>query len=142
LNETATLVNDSRFIEFGYGQSFVTGTNAQLTYESYRSDVNSPANALNPYTRGYPDLYLTQSLLQGLRIGVNRRNIRVAKNNMKVTDLHLRLQVITTVSAVLNLYWDLVSFNEDLHIKEKPLGGHRSSTTTTRIKSTWERCPP
>ncbi len=119
LNETAALVNDSQFIEFGYGQSFLTGTNAQLTYESYRSNVNSPANLLNPYTQGYLDLYITQNLMQGLHIGVNNRNIRVAKNNMKVTDLQLRLQVITTVSAVLNLYWDLVSFNEDLHIKEK-----------------------
>jgi len=119
LNETAALVNNSQFLEFGYGQAFLTGTGAQLTYESYRSTVNSPANVLNPYTQGYLDLYITQSLLQGAHIGVNNRNIRVAKNNMKVTDLQLRLQVITTVSAVLNLYWDLVSFNEDLHIKEK-----------------------
>jgi outer membrane protein len=119
LNETAALVNASQFLEFGYGQSFLTGTNAQLTYESYRSNVNSPANTLNPYTQGYLDLYVTQNLLQGLHIGVNNRNIRVAKNNMKVTDLQLRLQVITTISAVLNLYWDLVSFNEDLHIKEQ-----------------------
>ncbi len=119
LNETASLVNNSRLFEFGYGQSFLTGTNAQLTFYSYRSNVNSPANVLNPYTQGYLDLYVTQSLLQGLHIGVNNRNIRVAKNNMKVTDLQLKLQVITTVSAVLNLYWDLVSFNEDLHIKEK-----------------------
>ncbi len=119
LNETAALVNNSQFFEFGYGQSFLTGTSGQLTFESYRSSVNSPANVLNPYTQGYLDLYITQNLLQGLHIGVNNRNIRVAKNNMKVTDLQLQLQVITTVSAILNLYWDLVSFNEDMHIKEK-----------------------
>ncbi len=29
--------------------------------------------------------------------------------------------MITTVSAVLNLYWDLVSFNEDLRIKQEAL---------------------
>jgi outer membrane protein len=46
--------------------------------------------------------------------------MRVAKNNRKVTDLQL-LQVITTVSAILNLYWDLVSFNEDVRIKEQAL---------------------
>ena len=40
---------------------------------------------------------------------------------MKVTDLQLKLQVITTVSAVLNLYWDLVSFNEDVRIKQQAL---------------------
>jgi outer membrane protein TolC len=52
---------------------------------------------------------------------VNNRNIRVAKNNMKYTDLQLKEQVIATVSAVLNLYWDLVSFTDDVRIKEQAL---------------------
>ena len=41
------------------------------------------------------------------------------KNNLKVTDLQFKQQVITTVSAVLNLYWDLVSFNEDVRAREQ-----------------------
>jgi outer membrane protein TolC len=36
-------------------------------------------------------------------------------------DLTVKVQVITTISAVLNLYWDLVSFNEDLRIKKQGL---------------------
>src|ERR1041385_3417893 len=115
------LLNDSRTYQVGYGQQFLTGTNAQLTFYSYRSAVNSPANVLNPYTNGYLDLYVTQNVLQGWGVGVNNRNIRVAKNNMKVTDLQLKRQVITTVSSILNLYWDLVSFDEDMRIKEKAL---------------------
>jgi len=46
----------------------------------------------------------------------------VAKNNVKVSNLQVKRQVVTTVSAVLNLYWDLVSFNEDVRIKEQALG--------------------
>jgi len=56
-----------------------------------------------------------------MAVSVNNRNIRVAKNNMKVTNLQVKLQVVTTVSAVLNLYWDLVSFNEAVRIKEQAL---------------------
>jgi outer membrane protein len=115
------LENDSRTFQVGYSQSFITGTNATLTYGSNRSSLNSPAFTLNPYTSGYLDLYVTQNLLQGFSRSVNNRNIRVAKNNMKVTDLQLKRQVVTTVSAVLNLYWDLVSFNEDLRIKQAAL---------------------
>jgi outer membrane protein len=115
------LENDSRTVQVGYSQSFLTGTSAQLTYGTYRSSLNSPANYINPYTSGYLDLYVTQNLLQGFSRSVNDRNIRVAKNNMKVTDLQLKLQVITTASAVLNLYWDLVSFNDDLRIKQEAL---------------------
>jgi len=41
---------------------------------------------------------------------VNNRNIRIARNSRLVTDLVFKQQVITTVSAIINLYWDLVSF--------------------------------
>jgi outer membrane protein len=104
-----------------YVQSFLTGTTYQLTYASTRLRYNSPAFDINPFTNADLDLYVTQNLLQGFGIAVNDRNIRVAKNNMKVTDIQLKLQVITTVSAVLNLYWDLVSFDDDLRIKQEAL---------------------
>ncbi len=36
-----------------------------------------------------------------------------------MTDLQFKLQVITTVSAVLNLYWDLVSFDEEVRSRQQ-----------------------
>ncbi len=116
-----SLIQDYRTYVAQYQQSFLTGTFTQLTYGSTYNKFNSPYNDVNPYTTGYLDLVVNQNLLQGFGIGVNNRNIRVAKNNLKVTDIQLKLQVITTVSAVLNLYWDLVSFNEDLRIKQEAL---------------------
>ena len=116
-----TLTDDSQVYQVGYGQSFTAGTSYQLTFSTYRNSFNSPDFSLSPYDSGNLDLYITQNLLQGRAIGVNNRNIRVAKNNMKVTDLQLKRQVITTVSAILNLYWDLVSFNEDMRTKQQAL---------------------
>ena len=52
---------------------------------------------------------------------INGRDIKVAKNNLKATDLQVRMQVIATVSAVLDLYWDLVSFDEDVRLKQRAL---------------------
>jgi len=121
LSGVPSLLDDTRNFQFGYGQSFLTGTSTQLTFGSFRSSLNSPAPLLNPYTNGFLDLFITQNLLQGFGIAVNNRSIQVAKNNMKVTDLQVKRQVITTVSAVLNLYWDLVSFNEDVRIKAQAL---------------------
>jgi outer membrane protein len=121
LNQTTALTNDTRTYQVGYQQGFLTGANVQVTYYSSRSTVNSPANVVNPATVGYLDLTITQNLLQGFGKAVNNRNIRVAKNNLKVNDLQLKQQVITTVSAMLNLYWDLVSFTQDLRIKEQAL---------------------
>ncbi len=122
LNEVSALVDDNQQYQLGYSQQFVTGTGVYLTYGSTRTSLNSPATVLNPYTYGFLDLYMTQSLLQGFHIAVNNRYIRVSRNNMKVTDLQVKRQVITTISAVLNLYWDLVSFNDDVRIKRQALG--------------------
>ena len=62
---------------------------------------------------------MTQNLLQGFGRAVNGRNIRVQKNNVKVSDLQFKQQVITTVSAALNLYWDLVSFDADVRARQQ-----------------------
>jgi outer membrane protein TolC len=125
LAETAALTNDTRTFQVGYSQGFVTGTTAQLTFYSSRSQINSPASLVNPATTAYLDLTITQNLLQGFGKAVNNRNIRVARNNMKYTDLQLKSQVIATVSSVINLYWDLVSFLDDVRIKEQALASAR-----------------
>jgi outer membrane protein TolC len=121
LNQTSALTNDYRQFVTQYSQQFVTGTSAQATFSTYRSRLNSPTPLLNPATTGFLDLQINQNLLQGFSIKVNNRDIRVARNNLKVSDLQVKRQVVTTVSAVLNLYWDLVSFNEDVRIREQAL---------------------
>ncbi|MGA2184829.1 MAG: TolC family protein [Bryobacteraceae bacterium] len=118
LTGTTALTLDSRAYQAQYTQSWDFGLNAVLTYASQRTKVNSQLYNLNPYTVGDIDLQLTQNLLQGFGSAVNGRNIRVQKNNLKVTDLQFKQQVITTVSAVLNLYWDLVAFNEDVRARQ------------------------
>jgi outer membrane protein len=121
LDQTTALTTDYRQFVFQYSQQFITGTYGQLTFFDYRSLQNTPVNLFNPSITGYLDLQITQPLLQGFRIGVNNRDIRIAKNNMKVSNLQVKLQVATTVSAALNLYWDLVSFVDAVRIKETAL---------------------
>ena len=60
---------------------------------------------------------MSQHLLQGFGPGLNSRQIHIAKNNREVSDLTFKAQVITTMSAVADLYWDLVSFNENVRVK-------------------------
>jgi len=119
LTGTTALVDTVRTYQAQYSQNWDFGLNAQLTYLSNRIGVNSRSFNLNPYTTADIDLQMTQNLLQGFGTAVNTRNIRVQKNNLKVTDLQFNQQVITTVSAVLNLYWDLVSFVEDVKSREQ-----------------------
>ncbi len=118
---TDALVQDTRSYQFQYAQNWDFGLTAQVTYASSHFHVNSNFFFLNPYVSGDLDLQVTQNLLQGFGRAVNGRNIRVQRNNVKVSDLQFKQQVITTVSAALNLYWDLIAFNEDLRARQQEL---------------------
>lgn len=119
LTGTDALVQSTRSLEVQYAQNWDFGLTAQLTYASSRYGVNSDFYTVNPYTSGDLDLQVTQNLLQGFGRAVNGRNIRVQRNNVKVSQLQFQLQVMTTVAAALNLYWDLVSFNEDMRARQE-----------------------
>ncbi|MBV9770378.1 MAG: TolC family protein [Bryobacterales bacterium] len=119
LTGTTALIENTRSITAQYAQNWDFGLTTQLTYASSYFHLNSQSFSLNPYTSGDLDLQVTQNLLQGFGSAVNGRNIRVQKNNVKVSDLQFKEQVMTTVAAALNLYWDLVSFNEDERAREQ-----------------------
>ena len=118
---TTSLVNASRSYQAQLSKANLWGTSAQLTFSSSTFKYNSQAFELNPFSQANIDFQVSQNLLQGFGRQVLGRNIRVAKNQEKISDLQFKQQVITTVSAVLNLYWDLVSFNEDLKARKDEL---------------------
>src|SRR5271154_1345278 len=119
LTGTTALVQSVRSYTAQYQQYWDFGLSAQVTYASSYLHFNSQLFSLNPYNSGDLDLQITQNLLQGFGSAVNGRNIRVQRNNVKVSDLQFKQQVMTTVAAALNLYWDLVAFGEDLRAKQQ-----------------------
>ncbi len=121
LTGTTALIQQTRTLQAIYQQNWDFGMSTQLTYYNNNTDVNSHLFGLDPYTAGYLDLQVTQNLLYGFGAAVNGRNIRVQKNNIKVTNLQFKQQVATTVSSVLNLYWDLVEFWEDVRARQREL---------------------
>ncbi|PYY07610.1 MAG: hypothetical protein DMG61_24555 [Acidobacteria bacterium] len=64
---------------------------------------------------------LTQPLLQGFGFLPNTRFIRIAKNNREISDVAFRLQVITTVDQIENIYWDLVNAYENVKVQQESL---------------------
>lgn len=105
----------------GFQQGFVTGTSVSIGWNNYAVSSNNLFNVFNPSTTANMSLVVTQRLLQGFGLAVNNRNIRIAKNSQRITDLTFRLQVITTVSQVIAAYWDLVSFIENVKVREQAL---------------------
>jgi outer membrane protein len=121
LTGTTALIQNSRTYQAQYLQAWDFGMTAQFTVYDQHINVNSAFFDVDPYTQGYLDLQVTQNLLYGFGSAVNGRNIRVQKNNIKVTNLQFKQQVATTVSAVLNLYWDLVEFWQDQRARQREL---------------------
>jgi outer membrane protein TolC len=118
---TTNLVLRNDVYAAGYQQGFLTGTNVNLNWQQSTTKANASTIDFNPSTSGSLNLQVTQHLLQGFGLAVNNRNIRIAKNSMRANDLLFKQQVMTTVSQIVAAYWDLVSFNEGVKVKQQAL---------------------
>ncbi|MFB3915738.1 MAG: TolC family protein [Terriglobales bacterium] len=116
---TSLLQQNTGTANFSYTQGFATGTSLSVTYNNNRQTTNNLRSMLNPILNGSYRIQLTQPLLEGFGIGVNRRFIRIAKNNREITDVAFRLQVTTTVGQIENIYWNLVNAYEDVKAKQR-----------------------
>ncbi len=117
---STTNINSGDY-NFGLQKGFITGTSVVVGYSNTRLSTNSPNSDINPSISSNLNFQVTQRLLQGFGIALNNRNIRIARNNLKVSDLTFKQQVINTVSSVINLYADLVVFNEDVRVRRQAL---------------------
>jgi outer membrane protein TolC len=118
---TNTFISEGANNGITYSQAFLTGTAFSLSFNTSNTSNNSLRNNFNPSTTSSARLDFRQSLTQGFGRSVNSRNIRIARNNREVSDLAFKQQVIQTVSQIQNLYWDLVSYNEDVRVKQQSL---------------------
>jgi len=120
LTGTNFLVTQSKSLTYGVQQGFLTGTTVQMGLTSSLGvNQNAPANQFNPQSTGTLSLTVTQNLLNGFGIKTNNRQIRISRNSRHISDLTFKQQVIATVTNVVNLYWDLVSFDDNLKIKQQ-----------------------
>ncbi len=126
------LTNTSLAANLGLQQGFSPGTNYALTYTSTNQNSNSRNNDYNPATSGSFGLTVTQPLLRGFGPAVNRRWIRIAKNDEKVSDAVFRQDLLNLVHGVSLLYYDLASLNENLRVKRDTLASAQELLKNTQ----------
>jgi outer membrane protein len=115
------LVQNTGTVNFAYNQAFHWGTDLSVSFNNQRQTTNSLFSAVSPALSTNFKVTVTQPLLQGLGFPANTRFIRIAKNNRELSDVAFRLQVITTVDQIENMYWDLVYAYENQRVKEESL---------------------
>jgi outer membrane protein TolC len=116
-----TLQQNTTDGNINYSQAFPTGTTFSMTFQNNRNATNSPRVFLNPTLNTYYHVALQQQLLAGFGFGPNLRYLRIAKNNQKISDEAFKLQVITTVNQIADMYWDLVAAYDDEQVKSRAL---------------------
>jgi len=102
-----------------YGQGFMTGTSIFAGMIGSRITTSALTALVNPEIPSYLAIGLNQNLLNGFGYRANAANLRIAKNDLKVADSVFRQSVMTTMSTVVNDYWDLVYDRENIRVAEE-----------------------
>jgi len=119
LTGTTSLIQRQDNWSVTWQQGFTTGTQVSLGLNNTSTIGNNANSSFNPVTTSSLGLTVTQHLLAGFSLAVNQRQIQIARNNRELSDLTFKLQVITTVAALMDLYWDLVAFNENVRVQQQ-----------------------
>src|SRR5271165_3405625 len=124
-----------------YSQAFPTGTSFSFEVDNNRQTTNSIFGTLSPQLGAYYRVTFTQQLLAGFGTGPNKRYMRIAQNNKKISDIAFKSQVIATVTQIANIYWDLVSAYEGERVTEQSYAFAQQSLDNAKKQLQLEAVP-
>jgi outer membrane protein TolC len=127
---------------FSYLQGFHWGTNFAVGFNNTHVTTNNPTSEYTPSINSGLQFRLTQNLLQGFGFVPNTRFIRIAKNNREISDVAFRLQIITTVDQIENLYWDLVYSYENVRVQQEALAFAERTLADNKKQVQFGTLPP
>jgi outer membrane protein TolC len=131
-SQTDALVDVTHRFNTFVQEGLVTGGVVQITAnESYLKE-NAPTDVLNPSVAPVVQIFARHNFLQGFGIGVNSRFIRVAEKQIGGSRESFRSQLLNLVANVLNLYWDLVTDNDDLKVRQTAVDAAQKFLTDTQ----------
>jgi outer membrane protein TolC len=136
-----TLQQNTTTGNINYTQSFPTGTTLTAIFDNNRQTLNSAESFLNPTLNTYYRFEFQQQLLAGFGFGPNLRFLRIAKNNQRISDAAFKLQVVTTITQIANMYWDLVAAYEDEGVKSRSLDFARQTLENGRKQLALQAIP-
>src|ERR1700684_3739216 len=127
---------------FGYTQGFEWGGALTGAFNNTHLTTNSTVSLLGPQLGSNFQFRFTQNLLQGFGFLPNTRFIRIAKNNREISDVAFRLQVITTIDQIENIYWDLVFAYENVRVQQEALTYAQKALDDSKRQAQVGTAPP
>jgi HAE1 family hydrophobic/amphiphilic exporter-1 len=95
------------------------GGSVQATFDQNRATTGNLFYSLNPQFTSSLNIEFTQPLLRNRKIDAERRQIRIAKRRLDLSDSQFRQRAIEIISQVERAYWDLVFARRDEEIKRE-----------------------
>jgi outer membrane protein TolC len=129
-----SLVSNGFNANAGVTQSFSSGTQVNLQFDNTHQSLNAFDTNYNPYTGSTLGLTVTQPLLRGFGPALNRRFIRIAGNDRKITTLLFHQQLIATVYGIVRLYTDFVALQEDVKVKQESVAAAEKLFSDTKAQ--------
>jgi len=98
-----------------------TGGRFYATLSSYKSDSNLNFQTINPRYGSTLSFSLWQPLLRNFGVGLNKRDILIARNNLDISEVQFRSVLQDTIYRVEQAYWNLVYSIELLKVRRQSL---------------------
>jgi len=136
------LAQNTYTADFAYTQGFQWGTALSVGFNNTHVTTNSPTSLLTPDLASNFQFRITQNLLQGFGSLPNLRFVHIAKNNREISDVAFRLQIITTVDQIEDMYWDLVYAYENVRVQQEALTYAQKALTDTKQQAQVGTVPP
>lgn len=101
---------------FGYDQKFVTGTQIAFDFINTRTRSNSLIQSMNPEFDSEAQVTVTQPLLKGFGIIVNKADFLIAKNNKLKSIQDFTQEVIRVLTDVKKYYYNFQYTQEQYRV--------------------------
>ncbi|MDR4499496.1 MAG: TolC family protein [Candidatus Scalindua sp.] len=134
--EITEFKRDNNTFSAAIEKPFETGALLSLNFNLIPREFIDPApfQPLNPQSRSFIELNLTQPILRNAGIFYNRSKIYIARNNKKISLLQLKQTAIEVINNVQKKYWELVKAVEDLKVRNKSLERAKDLLRNNRIQ--------
>ncbi len=124
-----TLNSNTLTYNFGFQQSLEsTGGGYQINFNNQRNTNNF--GVLTPQYSPQLNFSVTQPLFRNFRIDQSRRQIRVSKKRLDLSDAQFRQRAIEIISRVQQAYWDLA-----LAIRAEKVGRDAVALADTQLRN-------
>ena len=110
------------------------GTSYSVGWDAARSTSNNQFSSFNPRLSSSLSFNVTQPLLRGFKIDINRSTYLISRKNQEITDVQLREQIVATTRAVRIAYWNLVGTRYALGVAQASLDISRQTLRDNRTR--------